>query len=72
MMDSRWNKVCEYTKCVGGALVLVLVVMGIPFLFGMAISDPNMDIGSLVALGAFVLAEICFLYVIFLNDILDM
>ena len=70
MMDSRWNKVCEYTKCVGGAFVLVLVVMGIPFLFGMAISDPNMD--TLVALGAFVLAEICFLYVIFLNDILDM
>ena len=71
-MDSRWNKVCEYTKCVGGALVLVLVVMGIPFMFGMAISDPDMDLGLLVALGAFVLAEICFLYVIFLNDILDM
>ena len=72
MMDSRWNKVCEYTKCVGGALVLVLVVMGIPFLFGMAIYDPDADLGSIVALGAFVLAEICFLYVIFLNDILDM
>lgn len=72
MMDSRWNKVCEYTKCVGGALVLVLVVMGIPFLFGTAISDPDIDLGSLVALGVFVLAEICFLYLIFLNDILDM
>lgn len=72
MMDSRWNKVCEYTKCVGGTLVLVLVVMGIPFLFGTAISDPDIDLGSLVALGVFVLAEICFLYLIFLNDILDM
>lgn len=68
----RWNKICEYTKCVGGALVLVLVAMGIPFLFGMAVFDPDMDFGLIVVLGAFVLAEICILYVIFLDDILDM
>lgn len=68
----RWNKICEYTKCVSGALVLVLVAMGIPFLFGMAIYDPDADFGSIVVLGAFVLAEICILYVTFLYDILDM
>ena len=72
MMNDTWNKVCEYTKCVGGTLVLVLVVMGIPLLFGMAISDPDMDLDLIVVMGAFVLAEFCFLYAIFLSDILDM
>ena len=72
MMNSTWNKVCEYTTCVGVALFLVLVVMGIPFLFGIVIFDPDTALGLIIALGAFVLAEICFLYAIFLSDILNM
>ena len=71
-MDSRWNKMCEYTKCVGSALVLVFVVMIIPFLFGASIFDSDMDFGLVIVLGVCVLAEICFLYAIFLSDILDM
>ena len=69
---NKEDKIREYTKCVGGALVLVFVVMIIPFLFGMFIFDPDMNFGLVVILGAFVLAEIWFLYIIFLSEILDM